>query len=194
VSGYRTIVADPPWEQDGSASFDGRGNDTRVRRESGRRTNSKTLPLPYPTMKLPEIAALPVSAAAADDAHLYLWVTNRYIEDAYSVARGWGFRPITLLTWCKPPMGLGLGGTFVQTTEHILFCRRGRDVRVVRADSTWWQWKRGPHSAKPEAFIDLVEQVSPGPYLEMFARRARFGWDYWGDQSLGTAEMPEAAA
>jgi N6-adenosine-specific RNA methylase IME4 len=49
------------------------------------------------------------------------------------------------------------------------------------------------HSAKPEAFIDMVEQVSPGPYVELFARRARFGWDYWGDQSLGTAEMEPAA-
>jgi N6-adenosine-specific RNA methylase IME4 len=46
-----------------------------------------------------------------------------------------------------------------------------------------------PHSAKPEAFLDLVSRSAPGPYVEMFARRARFGWDYWGDQSLGTAEM-----
>lgn len=58
--------------------------------------------------------------------------------------------------------------------------------------SRWFQWPRQAHSQKPEAFLDLVEQVSPGPYLEMFARRARFGWDYWGDQSLGTAELPVA--
>ncbi len=51
------------------------------------------------------------------------------------------------------------------------------------------------HSAKPEGFMDLVERVSPEPRLEMFARRARLaGWDYWGDQSLGTAELPGAAA
>lgn len=49
--------------------------------------------------------------------------------------------------------------------------------------------RKGGHSAKPEAWLDYIEQVSPGPYVEMFARRARFGWDYWGDQSLGTAEM-----
>jgi N6-adenosine-specific RNA methylase IME4 len=63
-----------------------------------------------------------------------------------------------------------------------------------RAPSSWFNWPRTGHSAKPEAFLDMVEQVSPGPYVEMFARRARFGWDYWGDQSLGTAEMPEMAA
>jgi N6-adenosine-specific RNA methylase IME4 len=58
-----------------------------------------------------------------------------------------------------------------------------------KATSRWYEWPRGEHSAKPEAFIDLVEQVSPGPYVELFARRARFGWDYWGNESLGTAEM-----
>jgi N6-adenosine-specific RNA methylase IME4 len=57
------------------------------------------------------------------------------------------------------------------------------------SNTSWFQWPRGAHSAKPEAFLDLVEQVSPGPYLEMFARRARFGWDYWGDESLGTATL-----
>jgi N6-adenosine-specific RNA methylase IME4 len=55
-----------------------------------------------------------------------------------------------------------------------------------------FQWPRHRHSQKPEAFLDIVEQVSPGPYLELFARRARFGWDYWGDESLGTAELKEA--
>jgi hypothetical protein len=65
--------------------------------------------------------------------------------------------------------------------------------KLMRAPSSWFNWPRGAHSAKPEAFLDHVEQVSPGPYLEMFARRARFGWDYWGNESLGTAELPEVA-
>jgi N6-adenosine-specific RNA methylase IME4 len=48
------------------------------------------------------------------------------------------------------------------------------------------------HSRKPEGFLDRIEQVSPGPYVELFARRSRFGWDTWGDESLQTAEMPAA--
>jgi hypothetical protein len=60
----------------------------------------------------------------------------------------------------------------------------------ARAPGRWFRWRRGAHSAKPDAFVDLVEQVSPGPYLEVFARRARFGWDYAGDGSLGTVEIP----
>jgi hypothetical protein len=49
-----------------------------------------------------------------------------------------------------------------------------------RIDSSWWSWPRGAHSAKPPAFLDLVEQVSPGPYVELFARAPRLGWDSWG--------------
>jgi N6-adenosine-specific RNA methylase IME4 len=64
---------------------------------------------------------------------------------------------------------------------------------LSRAQSSWFAWPRGEHSEKPEAFLDIVEQVSPGPYLEMFARRARFGWDYWGDESLGTVDLEAAS-
>lgn len=68
------------------------------------------------------------------------------------------------------------------------------DVGTIETsrDSTWWEWPRGGHSVKPDAFLDMVEAALPGPYLEMFARRARFGWDYWGDESLGTAEIAGA--
>ncbi len=194
---YRTIVADPPWRQAaGPTGWDGRGNDTRVARLFGVKKASRSAPLAYPTMTVAEIAALPVADWAADDAHLYLWVTNRYIEASYGVARAWGFAPVTLLTWCKPPKGMGLGGAFVQTTEHCLFARRGRDVRQSRSDSTWHLWRRpgdvnrvSSHSAKPEAFLDLVEQVSPTPRLELFARRNRLGWDTWGDEALGGTEL-----
>jgi N6-adenosine-specific RNA methylase IME4 len=60
------------------------------------------------------------------------------------------------------------------------------------ANGTWYEAPRGEHSAKPELFLDLIEQMSPGPYVELFARRNRLGWDTWGDQALGTAEMEAA--
>jgi N6-adenosine-specific RNA methylase IME4 len=160
------------------------------------RFTGQSVALPYDTMTLEEIKALPVGDLADDDAHLYLWTTNRFLWDARAVAEAWGFRYSTLLTWCKTPMGLGFGGAYVLTTEFVLFCRRGSLAPRERHDSTWMQWSRPyenghiAHSAKPEAFIDLVEKVSPGPYLEIFARRARLGWDYAGDGSLGTVEIP----
>lgn len=170
---YRTIVADPPWHV-------GRGPEWS--------SNGSSRPLTYPTMGLDEIKALPVASLAdPDGAHLYLWTINAYVEQAYAVARIWGFKPSTLLTWCKPRHGLGLGGTYSLTTEHVLFCRRGTLRACSRVDSTWWAWSRRHHSAKPEAFIDLVEQVSPPPYVELFARRQRLGWDTWGNQAFNTA-------
>jgi N6-adenosine-specific RNA methylase IME4 len=58
-----------------------------------------------------------------------------------------------------------------------------------RADTRWWSWPRGAHSEKPEAFLDLVESVCPGRYLELFARRNRLGWDTWGNEALEHVEV-----
>lgn len=178
---YRTIVADPPWEMPvmiGGANW-----------AAGQRSRR---PLPYPTMTLEEIKALPVQGLAQDDAHLYLWTVQRHLRDTFAVAEAWGFKPAVTLVWCKPRGGF-IGGAFFSNLEFVLYCRRGSLPFSEKANSQWFDWPKGEHSAKPDAFLDLVEQVSPGPYLEMFARRARFGWDYWGNESLGTAEMPEAA-
>jgi N6-adenosine-specific RNA methylase IME4 len=142
----------------------------------------------YEQMSVVEIKALPVSDIAANDAHLYLWTTNRYLRDAYEVAETWGFRFSQLLVWAKTPMGIGPGGIWAQNTEYVLFCRRGVLKGLQRFDSCWFSWKRmgKAHSRKPDAFLDMVEQASPAPRAELFARRARFGWDYpIGDQALG---------
>lgn len=70
-------------------------------------------------------------------------------------------------------------------TEHWLFGVRGSfGLQTTEALPTLWLWPRLPHSQKPDAFYDLVELASPGPYLDMFARRQRLGWDTWGDEAL----------
>lgn len=174
-SRYATIVADPPWRTTTGPPW--------------KFGNSGHAPLVYPTMDLDEIKSLPVRDWAAPSAHLYLWTTNILVRRAYEVVEAWGFKPSVLLTWCKAPIGMGLGDAFGITTEHILFAHRGGLRPITRANSTWWQWKRGKHSAKPEAFLDVVEQVSPGPYLELFARRNRLGWDTWGNEALEHVEV-----
>lgn len=181
---YRTIVADPPWEYDTTGRRNSRGTATCA---AGH----------YATMTDAEIRDLPVADLADDDAHLYLWVTpTRMFEcDPLAIVRAWGFEYKTLLTWIKTGQP-GLGSYFRVCTEHVLFCTRGRGVvpPAVR-ERNHLATLRTPHSAKPDAFYDLVERVSPEPRVELFARRARLsGWDYWGDQSLGTAEMPDGAA
>lgn len=183
---YRTIVADPPWKVKAGPSAGPYTLD-----ENGEQHWDKIVrpsrELTYPSMTLDEIKAIDIPAA--EDAHLYLWTINAYIDKAYEVAIAWGFKPSTLLVWAKNPMGGGLGGAWGISTEYVLFARRGSLAATGRVTGTWFNWKRPydergkpKHSAKPEEFQDLVETVSPGPYLEMFARRERAGWRCVGNE------------
>ncbi len=183
---YRTIVADPPWAYDEGWPGASTSPNSAF---TARPDMPARLALPYPSMTLSDIAALPVMELSDADSHLFLWTTNRYLRDSFGIAKGWGFRHSTVLTWCKSRRGIGPGGLFANTSEFILYCRRGKPVHTQRADSTWFQWPRARHSVKPEAFLDLVESLCPGPYLEMFSRRPRLGWDTHGNESLGHVEL-----
>lgn len=172
---FACIIVDPPWTLDtGPDVFNGTG-------ERGHDS------LAYTQMSLDHIRALPVEAHAADDAHLYLWTTNRYVEHAYGIARDWGFKPSVLLVWCKKPRGIGLGDAYRLTTEFCLYARRGNLKEKRIHDTTWFQWPRGQHSEKPAGFYELVESISPtseaSQRLEMFARGERAGWTVWGHES-----------
>lgn len=157
---YHTIVADPPWRF-GSAA---------TKADAGKH---------YSTMALADICALPVSEIAAESCHLWLWGVNGMMHEAFHVVDAWGFSPLTMVTWCKPQPGVG--HYLRNNTEHVILASRGKpQVPDEKPLSTWFVWQRGAHSAKPAAFGDLVEQVSPGPYVELFCRTPRFGWDTWG--------------
>ena len=170
---FRCIVADPPWRLDtGPEVFHG----------TGERGHDH---LEYEQMGLDAIKALPVEDRAADDSHLYLWTTNKYVEAAYSVARAWGFKPSVLLVWAKTPRGVGLGDAYRLTTEFVLYARRGSLKEKQICERTWFNWKRGKHSEKPEEFYELVESMTPAKTnerLEMFARKKRRGWKVWGNE------------
>lgn len=113
VERYRTLVADPPWPYaDKNARW--------VKRDAGDL-------MPYHTMSLDDIKALPVKAMSDNvdqDAHLYLWTTSRYLAQSFDVARAWGFHYAATLVWCKAPRGFGVGGVFQNNVEFVLFCRR----------------------------------------------------------------------
>lgn len=160
LSTYPAIVVDPPWSYSNKA--------TRGAAEDH-----------YSTMSLEDIKAMQIPSA--DDCHLYLWVTNAFIREGFDVLGAWGFTYKTCLTWVKPQ--LGLGNYFRNATEHVLFAIKGSLPTLRKDVPTWFQAKRRRHSAKPELFYDIVERSSPGPYLEMFARRRRFNWDVWGDEA-----------
>jgi len=173
---YSTVVADPPWDYatDTRRTFTERGGD------------QAELEQPYATLTVEELAAVPLQTLAAKHAHLYLWTTQRYLRDAHWIVEAWGFRFVKLLVWCKAPRGFMLGGTYQSCTEFVLFARRGKLPARRQVNRDWFEWPRpgNQHSAKPGAFFDLVESVSPGPYLELFARTQRLGWDSYGDECL----------
>ena len=164
---YNVIYADPPW-------------DVKAGPDWGSGEESKDLL--YPTMSLEEISALPIKELASNNAHLYIWTINKYIPQTYDIARAWGFKPSCLITWCKPPHGIGLGGTYIQNTEHLLFCRRGTLEAIKRIDTTWFSYPRGRHSEKPDEFRKMIEEVSPGKRIELFAREKVRDWDVWGNE------------
>ena len=169
---YRTIVADPPWKYGKWGASSGRGD-----RAKDFEMCVTDLPLPYSSMSLAEIAALPIPDLADDDCELYVWTTQKYLEHTFPLIRGWGFKVCETLTWCKEPRGTGQGGLFTPTTEFIVHGRKGKMPMKQRIDTTWWKVKRPVHhSQKPESFQDIIEQVSDAPRLEMFARRYRLGW------------------
>jgi N6-adenosine-specific RNA methylase IME4 len=180
---YRTIVADPPWRY----------------RTSGIVTTAKTgatrpdVEAQYPTLSVDELCALDVGALAEPDAHLYVWVTNPMLFEARRLIDAWGFEYRTLITWEKQGQ-LGLGYWFRGQTEHVAFATRG-DLPIPpdRRERNIFRAPRAAHSVKPDAFLDLVERVSPGPYLELFARRQRIGWDTWGNEALEHVDVGGAA-
>lgn len=166
---YRTIVADPPWGYEGaSAPWRHAVKDH------------------YDLMTLGDIKSLPVDRLADRNAHLYLWAVLPMMEQAFDVIRAWGFKPSTVLTWCKN--GPGLGGGFRGNTEHLIVARRGNLPFKALGSGTWFVAKRQAHSAKPEMFLDIVEEMSHAPYLELFARRQRLGWDTWGNECFDSTE------
>ena len=180
-SKFKTIVADPPWayktRMSGGLGYNRPANGAPM----------KAAAMPYDTMTVEQICAMPIRELAEDDAHLYLWTTQSFLRDTYRVLDAWGFKQGAILVWSKPAKGVC--GTYVCSVEFCIFARRGNLEAKRRQIGTCYQWPRSHHSAKPEAFQDMVESVSPGPYLELFARRQRLGWATWGNEALNHVEL-----
>jgi N6-adenosine-specific RNA methylase IME4 len=193
VSKFGTILADPAWPYRSPRAVvgnGGRGNQSGHAKDIIQVDASAH----YPLMTLEEIKALPVKEVAADAAHLYLWTTNAFMVEAHEVARAWGFEPKTILTWVKlkldrPEVSMKTGYWYRSATEHIVFGVRGSQRLLGPAVPTAFLLPRLTHSEKPEFFYKLIEQQSPGPYLELFARRRWPGWDAWGNEIESTIQF-----
>ena len=165
---FKTIYADPPWPLHGGG---------------GRGIQSK-----YQTMSIPEIKLLGdwLDQITEDDSHLYMWVVNTFLLEGLEVMRAWGYKPVNNFVWVKNSIGLG----HYSRSQHeiLLFGKKGKSMLPDKAHlfPSVIHAPRQKHSAKPHEFYDLIEQTSPGPYFELFARNQRKGWDVWGNQVEST--------
>lgn len=193
---YRCVVADPPWQvaagrEIGGYALKADGTQPFVVKDQNARQ------LAYPTMTVAQLKELAPELLCAGQAHLYLWTVNAYLQDAFDVMQAWGFKYSTTLVWAKKPMGGGLGGCYGLATEFCLFGYKGVQDAQTRIGRNWWNWRRAydergkpKHSAKPAEFFEMVEGMSHGPYLEMFARAPREGWHVWGNEVQSDTDMP----
>lgn len=173
---YRTIYADPPWQ------FQNRTGKVAPEHKRLKR---------YETMSLDEIKQLPVSEAAGEKSHLYLWVPNALLPEGLEIMKAWGFEYKTNIIWEKvrtdgQPDGRGVGFYFRNVTEILLFGIHGKNNRTLQAGRSQVNLIRSmkrEHSRKPDEIIPIIEACSSGPYLELFARGDRPGWDMWGNQA-----------
>lgn len=176
---FPTILADPPWR------FENRRGKLSPEHRRLRR---------YETMTDDAIAELPVHLLARPNAHLYLWVPNALLASGLRVMERWGFAYKTNLVWLKRridggPDGRGTGFYFRNVTELVLFGVKGemRTLAPGRRQVNVVESRKREHSRKPDEVYDVIEACSPGPYLELFARHPRPGWESWGFEADGPA-------
>jgi N6-adenosine-specific RNA methylase IME4 len=161
---YQCLVVDPPWkmekierdERPGQEGFD------------------------YPAMSEDELAEFPIPNMAEEDAHLYLWTTQKHLPVALRLAEEWGFKYQCVLTWVK-----NVGFTpfsWMYSTEHIIFARRGSLDMLKLGVRLDFAAKVREHSRKPEEFYDIVRRVSPGPRIDVFSREKREGFEQHGNE------------
>ena len=173
---FQTVLADPPW---------------RFINRTGKVAPEHRRLSRYETMTTDEICALPVQALVAEPAHLYLWVPNALLPEGLKVMEAWGFEYKSNIVWHKIRKdggsdGRGVGFYFRNVTELLLFGIRGKKARTLapaRRQVNMIQSRKREHSRKPDEQYDVIEDCSPGPYLELFARGTRPSWKYWGNQA-----------
>lgn len=173
---HSTILIDPPW---------------RFLNRTGKVAPEHRRLHRYETMSFEEIGKLPVKNYAADKAHLYMWCPNALLFEGLSIMKEWGFTYKTNIVWYKirkdgGPDGRGVGFYFRNVTELVLFGIRGsmRTLKPGRRQVNIVLTRKEEHSKKPRDVYRIIQECSPGPYLELIARERVNGWTQWGDQPL----------
>lgn len=158
---FGVVYADPPWQY-GNSGF------TQSAAEH------------YPTMPTDAICALPVQTITTDNAVCFLWVTSPLLPDGLRVLEAWGFAYKASMVWVKD-RAPGIGWWVKTKHEILLIGAKGNLMPDAKHDSVIASGVSA-HSAKPEAFYQVIESMfGRAPKVELFARAAREGWASWGN-------------
>lgn len=177
---YKVIIADPPWKY-----VQNKGT------ERGSAESAMTV------MDIWDIRRIPVWQWADEDCFLFLWGTWPHLPDFATLPAFWNFAHITGLPWVKTyPNALfkpvtGIGTWFRGSSELLSVSRASEKAHIPKGyeseigllcgeERQLWAAVQRPHSKKPSDIHELIERYFPGPYLELFAREQRPGWDCWG--------------
>jgi len=188
---YGAILADPPWHFSmwRPAMWNGEY------RKDGTKIISPARAPQYETMQEAEILPLPVSDLAAPDCVLFMWACWPTIRQAFRIIDAWGFEFKTCgFCWIKADArqlelfhdeveaDMLLGYWTRSNSEICLLATRGQPKRTAADVRQAIIAPRREHSRKPDGIHERIERLVAGPYLELFARQRRPGWDCWGNE------------
>lgn len=192
---YGVILADPPWT---FITHSDKGKDRSPEKH-------------YGCMDILAIKQLPIAQLALRDSVLLLWITDPHLKRGLEVMEAWGFTYKTVgfywaklnKSWTPTITGhradgtpkydggddfttddffTGMGYWTRANPEMCLLGTRGHPKRIHKDVRRLLISPRREHSRKPDETHKRIERLVPGPYLELFARTARPGWDTWGNE------------
>ena len=169
---YSVIYADPPWS---FKTYSNKGKDRSPEKH-------------YSVMSFKDICNMPVNNIARDNSVLLMWAIDPLLDKAFEVIKAWGFTYKTVaFTWAKlnktkPGFFTGLGYWTRGNPEMCLLATKGKPKRLSKSVPQLVVDKRREHSRKPDIMYQHIENLLEGPYIELFARQKRTGWDSWGNE------------
>ena len=197
---FKTLIIDPPWP------YDKASNNNAL---SGYVTQDGEGKSQYKTLSMDDLAALPINKVMdPDEAYIFLWTVGPFTETSYMLLRAWGFEPKSQMCWYKSDKGLGVGFWFRGGHELVLVGKRTNAESIRTGENSVIVHPRLGHSVKPETLHELIEKQRPlhvrknkagepvgqtqtsfpGPYLEIFGRKARPGWTVLGNEAPGDGQ------
>lgn len=164
----QVLYADPPWQ------YMNTGFDQSAEKQ-------------YPTLSTKDLCkykdgnGVTVNDLTEDRAVLFLWVTEPMVKDGLQVMESWGFLYKAQMVWIKDRSpGIGF---WVKSKHELLFIgAKGTELHPKTLYDSVFNYPVTDHSRKPLEVYGMIEEMYTGPYVELFARNNRTGWESWGNE------------